>query len=480
MRIIKKLQLELGETAIENIKFNPKSRDDIPAVLIGLQHIYSDPRTKEKLFSLLEEKFSPKVNLKVGRPGMDIWRVVVLGVLKQGLGCDFDRLCELANHHGTVRQMLGHGDYEEPYLYEVRNVVDNVSLLAPELLGEIGKLVVESGHAVSKKKPGDKLRARCDSFVVETDVHYPTDINLLYDATRCLIRAASRAAGEHGASGWRKHKHHARGLRRAFNSLRGRRKGVEWERRVKDYLCLCGYLVKKSEVTLLELEAKGGGGGIQAAISLMERYRKHAIRQIEQVRRRILYGEVIPHEEKVFSVFEEHTRWISKGKAGRAVELGVPVCVMEDQHQFILGYRVMWGEEDVDIAVDLVKGVRGEYPDLESCSFDRGFHSRENRELLDEILENNVLPGKGRLNALDKERESEEEFVRMRRKHPGIESAINGLEHKGLDRIRSKGRRGFARMVALSVLAANIHRLGSMIRKGWKKKEKLKRLREAA
>ena len=82
----KKLQLELGETPIENIKFNPKSRDDIPAVLIGLQHIYSDPRTRQKLFSLLEEKFSPKVNLKVGRPGMDIWRVVMLGALKAGSG----------------------------------------------------------------------------------------------------------------------------------------------------------------------------------------------------------------------------------------------------------------------------------------------------------------------------------------------------------------------------------------------------------
>lgn len=54
----------------------------------------------------------------------------------------------------------------------------------------------------------------------------------------------------------------------------------------------------------------------------MECYKNHAIRQIDQVRRRILYGEVISHEEKVFSAFEEYTRWISKGKAGRAVELG--------------------------------------------------------------------------------------------------------------------------------------------------------------
>lgn len=480
MRIIKKLQLELGETAIENIKFDPKSRDDIPALLIGLQHIYSDPATREKLFSLLEEKFSPKVNLKVGRPGMDIWRVMVLGVLKQGLGCDFDRLCSLANSYKELRQMLGHSDYEEQYLYEMRRIVDNVSLLTPELLNEIGGLVVESGHKAAKKKPGDKLRARCDSFVVETDVHYPTDINLLYDATRCLVREASQAAEECEAGGWRKHKHLLKKLRSSFNSVRGRRKGEERAKRVKRYLSLCGELVNKSEETLSALIVAGGGVRIQAAISSIEHYRGHAVRQMDQVRRRILHGEVIPQGEKVFSVFEEHTRWISKGKAGRPVELGVPVSVMEDQHRFILGYRIMWKEHDVDVAVDMVKDVQREYQGLSSCSFDKGFWSKGNRKALDELLESNVLPKKGRLNAVEREREEGEEFVRMRRRHPGIESAINALEHKGLDRVRSRGKSGFARMVALSMLAANLHRLGSMIRKAQQKKEKLKRLRKAA
>ena len=65
---------------------------------------------------------------------------------------------------------------------------DNVSLLTPELLSAVGRLVVESGHKVAKKKPGEPLRGRCDSFVVETDVHYPTDVSLLWDAVRCLLR----------------------------------------------------------------------------------------------------------------------------------------------------------------------------------------------------------------------------------------------------------------------------------------------------
>ena len=117
-----------------------------------------------------------------------MWRILVLGVLKQGLGCDFDRLHNLANHHETVRAILGHSDFADKTHYELQTIVDNVSLMRPELLAEVGRLVVESGHAVARKKPGGRLRGRCDSFVVETDVHYPTDLGLLWDGVRCLIR----------------------------------------------------------------------------------------------------------------------------------------------------------------------------------------------------------------------------------------------------------------------------------------------------
>ena len=151
MREVKKLQLQLGEVAIEKIHINPKSRDDIPVVLRGLQYIYTNPQTRKELFELLEQEFLPEVSLHVGRPGMDIWRVVVLGVLKQGLGCDYDRLENLANNHSTLRQMLGHSDYSGKYEYGLQNIVDNVCLLRPELLNKIGEIVVRSGHEVSKK-----------------------------------------------------------------------------------------------------------------------------------------------------------------------------------------------------------------------------------------------------------------------------------------------------------------------------------------
>lgn len=196
----------------------------------------------------------------------------------------------------------------------------------------------------------------------------------------------------------------------------------------------------------------------------------HARRQIDQVERRLLRGETIPHEEKVFSIFEEHTRWISKGKAGTPVELGVPVALIEDQYQFILHHKILWEGEDVDVAVPMVEQAQALYPELLACSFDRGFHSPDNRVLLDGLLDVNALPGKGYLSKANQEREAEESFVAARRAHPAVESAINGLEHRGLDRVRSHGADGFARTVALSVLAANLHRIGLLLQKRERKR----------
>ena len=448
--------------AIENIRFDSRSRDDIPAILRGLQYIYTNPQTRKELFSLLEKQFLPEFNLYVGRPGMDIWRVVVLGVLKQGLNCDYDRLHSLANSYHELRQMLGHSDFKGKHTYGLQNIIDNVSLLSPRLLNEIGAIVVRSGHEVSKKKPGEGLRGRCDSFPVNTDVEYPTDVSLLWDAVRCLIREAADAARASRLSGWRQHGHVSEKVRKLFNMVRTSRKRKGKAQDVARYLCSCEETVKRSEKTLLELVILKVP---KWRLEKIQRFIRHARRQIEQTERRLLKGEAIPHGEKVFSVFEEHTRWISKGKAGCAVEFGVAVCVMEDQYQFILNHRRMWEEEDVDVAVPFVEDTRREHPDFTACSFDRGFYSPQNLRRLDEMLECNVMPKKGGLNAARRGREQSEEFLKARKQHRAVESAINGLNHKGLDRVREHGARGFARSVALSVLAANLHRLGHLLRK---------------
>jgi len=86
----------------------------------------------------------------------------------------------------------------------------------------------------------------------------------------------------------------------------------------------------------------------------------------------------------VFSLFEQHTEWISKGKAGVPVELGLKVCIVKDQNGFTLHHHVMENETDDKIAVSIVDEAQSRFPNLISCSFDKGFHSPSNQKELGE------------------------------------------------------------------------------------------------
>ena len=215
---------------------------------------------------------------------------------------------------------------------------------------------------------------------------------------------------------------------------------------------------------------------LQLKIQEIEKYIAHAERQIDQIRRRVVEGETIPHHEKVFSVFEEHTEWIVKGKAGVSQELGLKVCIVKDQYGFILHHRVMQKETDDQIAVPIIEATQKRFSDFTSCSFDKGFHSPRNQEELAAILDKVILPRKGKLSAINKEVEESEEFIQARRKHSAVESSINALEKHGLDRCLDHGIDGFKRYVALAVVARNIQIIGHILQQ--KEVKRLKRLEE--
>ncbi|HJZ12642.1 MAG TPA: ISNCY family transposase, partial [Acidobacteriota bacterium] len=112
MRVVQNSQMQIGEVDISQIKFDPKSRDDIPKILKGLQHLYMNLALRTQIFELLEAEISPKVNKRNGRPGMELWKILVCGVVRLDLNEDYDRLHELVNHHNTIHEMLGHAMFD--------------------------------------------------------------------------------------------------------------------------------------------------------------------------------------------------------------------------------------------------------------------------------------------------------------------------------------------------------------------------------
>ncbi len=219
----------------------------------------------------------------------------------------------------------------------------------------------------------------------------------------------------------------------------------------------------------------------RAKIEEIYSYIKHAKRQIGQIDERVLKNNVIPHKEKVFSIFEPHTEWIMKGKTGEPVELGLRIGVIEDQYQFLLHHRVMKKETDDRVAVEMVKRTKEKFPGMNSISYDRGFYSKENREELSKILPNVALPKKGKLSNIDKEIQDSDSYKYAKKKHSAVESAINALDVHGLDKCLDHADQGFERYVAVGIVSRNLQRIGAIIhqrdQKLHEKRERRRRLK---
>jgi hypothetical protein len=80
--------------------------------------------------------------------------------------------------------------------------------------------------------------------------------------------------------------------------------------------------------------------------------------------------------------------------AGVPVELGLKVCIMEDQHGFILHHQVMEQHSDDQVAVEMVSESKRRFAELASVSMGKGFHPAENQRFLRELLNLIVLPKK--------------------------------------------------------------------------------------
>ena len=485
MRTANDVQMKLGEVDVSQVKIDSKSRDDIPQILRGIQYLYADVGIRGKLFEALEKTIPATIDKTNGRPGMELWKIFVLGILRLNLNCDYDRLHELVNQHKTIRQILGHGIFDEDCYYQLQTLKDNVRLLTPEVLAEINQIIVGNGYKLLKKKETAKLAARCDSFVVKTDVHFPTDINLLFDALRKAIQLTAQLCEKFNITTWRQYQYNIKTAKKAYrNAQQSKRANPrnEYKRLTqiqeahRIYVELAETFFTKVKQTTNHINKNETLTIIQIA-KLMEidEYVAHGARQIDQIRRRVLDGAVIPNNEKVFSLFEPHTEWICKGKLGVPVELGARVCIIEDKNQFILHHRVMWKQTDEKLTVPMAEETKKKFPNLYSVSYDRGFYSKNNRDQLGETLDSYALPKKGTLSETDKLIQSDEAFMKAKEKHSAVESAINALDVHGLDRCPDHGKVGFEHYVALAVVARNTQLIGAILQK---REQRLMILRE--
>jgi IS5 family transposase len=465
-------QPDLQITPIEKIRLPLQSRDELPPILAGLQWLWTHPTLKAEVFALLEAKILAGKKA-TGRTGMDLWQILVLGVVRLGLDADWDRLEHIANYDTLVRQMLGVPATpwgEDAKVFGHQTLRDNVALLDDELLQQINARIAAAGREVFAKKDGAPLAAlevKVDTYALETDVHFPTDLNLLWDAGRKCVDLIEKYRAQFGYAlpGWRKAKAWRRQLKQCERTAShtvyrgGPNKEARVKRAVRDYLAVGRALAAKVQASLLGLCEQPVDAAHWEAL---EYFHRMLDKHLDLVERRLLKEETIPAHEKVFSLFEPHTEWIQKGKQRPNVELGHRLLVATDQHQLIQDYDVPVGGADVDQSVPVADRLLGRYGagGLASLSFDKGFTRAEDLELLSLYVPTVVMPKRGRKNAAEMERESGKKFVALRQQHSAVESEINSLEHHGLNRCLDVGMQGYLRYVGYGVMSYNLHVIG--------------------
>jgi len=153
------LQQELGVTAIEDINIPLKSRDELPPVLLALQHIFVTEEISKQVFSLLEQHIEIK---KMGREGLSLWEILVLGVVRLTLDTNYDRLEHIANYDTLVRELLGIKDKfgKEKKQYSLSSLKENIRYIDESFLVKVNEIIVKAGHSLLKKKMGPKPQSK--------------------------------------------------------------------------------------------------------------------------------------------------------------------------------------------------------------------------------------------------------------------------------------------------------------------------------
>jgi hypothetical protein len=459
-------QLTLGSIPIAEIVIPTKSRDEFPPFLRAVQYIYSQEDLSERIFSLLEQSICTK--LPTGRPGMDLWSLFVLAGARLCLNTDYDRLHYLANSDSLLRQMLGvHDGIVRGRDFDRQTIIDNVQLLDDATLRQLNQVIVEAGHGLLKKKETAALHIKIDSFVTEANVHFPTDYNLLWDSGRkCLdvlghlIKlSASYCAGWRKINFWRKQLKNGMLVVSRATADKSKNRVERLNKAAEKYLLISRTLSDKLNI-IKEIEPSS----LEEYILRfdLDYYLQMLDKHIDLVDRRLLKGEKIPHEEKLFSIFEPWVEWICKGKAHKPVELGKRTCIASDQHHFSVDWWVADHQQDNMLLLPAMDRLRQHF-EVSSCSGDRGFFSKIDINIMELFGIKTFIPKKGKCGIAELQKENDPEFIKARHKHCAVESNINELEHRGLDRCPDKGIGGMHRYVGLAVIAYNLRRIGQIL-----------------
>ncbi len=454
-------------TPVGQVVLNLECRDEIIPILSALQYIYLKAPVRDALLQLIAADVNANSDAQRGRPGLYYWHILVLAAVRLGCNFDYDRLQDLSENHRTLRDIMGVGEWSEEFSFTWRRIRDNLCLLRPETLARISQVIVQEGHQL---QPEAATSARADSFVIETNIHYPTESGLIWDGIRKIIALCVLVADDLGCSGWRQHRHLLHKVKRLHGEISraAARKSPKSKKKLRK---LYAKLLKTASSILARAETLREEAPTADLVNLLRLERLGLF--VERTRqvlgtayRRVILGETVPNADKLFSIFEPHTQLYRRGKAAHPNQFGRLALIFEDGAGFITHYYLMRREEqDVDVVVPQTHIVQQRLEGkLQTLSFDRGFYSEENAKALQELVSDPCLPQRGGRAYVEQLRGASVTFRAARQRHSGVESAIGALQAgNGVQRSRDRTEIGLERYLCLAILGRNLHVLGKLL-----------------
>jgi IS5 family transposase len=409
---------------------------------------------------------------RTGRGGLGAAQVLRAFVLQRIKAWDLRELRERIADGYTLRQFTAFDSQPVPKHDAFHRAFCR---LTPATVRALNDAVVQAAIGLGLE---DGTQLRVDTTVVETDIHWPTDSGLLWDAVRVLTRLVKRV-GEHMPSavqGFADRTRRARRRMQAISRLRGADRARQQRRPYRDLLGVTTGVVTTARAAVARARTALPADPLAAAVvsglcDEIEHFCGLADRVLAQTRRRVLDGEAVPVEEKVFSIFEPHTDLIKRGKAHRPVEFGHKVLLAESRHGLITDYRVLTGNppDEGHVAATLPRheATFGHVPALYAA--DRGFYSAANvQALTDAGVGIECVPQRGgHKTPARTAHEKSRAFKRGQRFRAGIEGRISVLlRGRGMRRCPLTGRARFEVFVGVAVLANNLLQIAALVRQG--------------
>jgi hypothetical protein len=462
-------QRRFDSTPIGELALNFECRDEMVPILAGLKYIYTQSELRREVVDLVAADINEESRRDVGRPGLDDWQIVVLAAVRLGCNFDYDKLQDQAENHRALRTLLGLGEWDEGPSFGARRIRDTLCQLRPATLEALSHAIVSHGQALHGSAAE---RVRADSFVVETNVHYPTESSLIGDGMRKIIPLCGKLAQLIGVAGWRQSEHLYRRIKacvRRIAKISASRSPV-----VKAGLPTAYERLLERAEEILEraqsLQKQAATSGSAATALAFTAELQHWLTLTKQVcdtaYRRVILQEEVPNSEKLFSLFEPHTQLYRRGKAGTPNQFGRLLFVFEDGAGFISHYHLLARDQgDADVVVEQTRAAQKKHRgQIQTASFDRGFHSAENERELRKIVNEPCVPPRPPQQYKERMESASVTFRNLRQHHPGIESAIGALQAgNGLKRCRDRQELGFERYLGLAILGRNIHVLGKLL-----------------